>query len=91
MVARDRIELPTRGFSGKAVRLKSLNINELPGRPLRNLHHNARLCTTHSPKTHARHTSLSGGMDMITEIRSDYDFSIASLAIFAAVFGSGLP
>jgi len=54
MVARDRIELPTRRFSERRGKFQSVSLNNLPGRLLPNLHDDAQLCTTDSRKTHAR-------------------------------------
>ncbi len=54
MVARDRIELPTRGFSVRKGKFDPLIFNNLPGRPLPNSHNNARLCGTDPRKIHAR-------------------------------------
>jgi hypothetical protein len=54
MVARDRIELPTRGFSERSVKFLPLTFNYLPERPLPHMHHCALLCIADSRKTHAR-------------------------------------
>jgi hypothetical protein len=53
MVARDRIELPTRGFSGRYFEFFRLPFNRLAGRLLPDLHDDAPLCTSDSRKTHA--------------------------------------